>query len=228
MAETQLPLAFPYRPGLAASDFLPHEGVRLALEFIASGQAWPQHRLVLWGGPGAGKTHLLQVWARETGAAIVTGPRLCEPFWPEGPLAIDDADRVPSEEALLHVLNAAAEAGHRVLLTSTRAPARSGIKLPDLASRLRAAVAVEIGPQDDEGLAALLAKLLAERQLAVPVPLQKWLLTRLPRTAAAIREAAARLDYAALAAKVAVSRQLAAECLADLFLNETAQETCLD
>ena len=60
-----------------------------------------------------------------------------------GPLAIDDADTAP-ELALLHLLNAAAEAGFPVLLTGRSPPARWHIALPDLASRLRAATAVEI------------------------------------------------------------------------------------
>ena len=221
MADAQLPLALPFRPGLGPADFLPHEGVRLALDALAADAPWPQNRLVLWGGAGVGKTHLLHVWASDTGASVVDGKRLREPFWPDGAISIDDADQVPSEEALLHVVNAAAEAGHRLLLTSTRPPARSRIRLPDLASRLRATMAVELGPQDDDMLASLLGKLLSDRQIVVPPPIRKWMLTRLPRTAATIREAVERLDYAALAAQSSVSRGLAAECLADLLLNET-------
>lgn len=225
MADGQIPLALPFTPALGPGDFLTHGGVRLALELLADDKPWPQNRLMLWGGAGVGKTHLLHVWANETGASIVDGRQLHEPFWPEGPVSIDDADQVPSEEALLHVLNAAAECGHRLLLTSTRPPARSLIGLADLASRLRATMAVELGPQDDDMLAALLVKLLSERQITVPPPIQKWMLTRLPRTAGTIREAVERLDYAALAAQSSVSRALAAECLADLFLNQTPQES---
>lgn len=225
MADEQLPLALPFRPALGPGDFLPHAGVQMALDLVAAGKSWPQHRLVLWGGAGVGKTHLLHVWASETGASIIDGPQLREPFWPEGPISIDDADQVPSEEVLLHVLNAAAESGHRLLLTSTRPPARCRIRLADLSSRLRATMAVELGPQDDDMLAALLAKLLSDRQVVVPPPIQKWMLTRLPRTAATIREAVQRLDYAALAAQSSVSRTLAAECLADLFVNQTPQES---
>ena len=230
MADGQLPLALPFKPALGSGDFLPHAGVRLALDVMAGATPWPQHRLVLWGGPGVGKTHLLHVWASETGASVVDGRLLREPFWPDGSISIDDADQVPSEEALLHVLNAAAESGHRLLLTSTRPPARHRIRLADLASRLRATMAVELGPQDDDMLAALLAKLLSDRQIVVPPPIQKWMLTRLPRTAATIREAVERLDYAALAAQSSVSRGLAAECLSDLLLtdlshNEMPQES---
>ena len=227
MKDKQLALPFPYTPALTALDFLPHPGLGLALDFLAATPSWPQRRLALWGEPGAGKTHLLHLWAEEHGAALLAGPALEEPFWPESAVAIDDADRVASEPTLLHILNAAAEARRPVLLTMSRPPARLPIRLPDLASRLRAMTAVEIGPADDGFLAALLARLLSERQLAVPAALQAWLLIRLPRTPAAIRDAVAWLDGAALAAKSGVTQKLAADALGDLFpgLFTSVQET---
>ncbi len=100
MADGQLALAFPHTPHLTEAELLPREGARLALEYLGRTETWPQRRLALWGGPGAGKTHLLHVWAREHGAAIVRGEALSEPLWPEGAVAVDDADRVASEPAL--------------------------------------------------------------------------------------------------------------------------------
>ena len=136
---------------------------------------------------------------------------------PPGPLAIDDAEMAP-EEPLLHVLNAAAEAGEPVLLAARHAPSGWSTELPDLASRLRAVTAVKISQPDDDLLAALLARLCAERQLAVAEPIQAFLRAQLPRTPAAMREVAARLDRAALSAGRAVTRPLASlvvEAMAD-------------
>ena len=56
---------------------------------------------------------------------------------------------------------------------------------------------------------------LAERQLAVPQTVQEWLLLRLPRSPAALREAVARLDRTSLASGSAITRSLAARVLAD-------------
>ncbi len=52
-----------------------------------------------------------------------------------------------------------------VLLAARAPPARWQFGLADLASRLRAITAVEIGPPEDTLLRILLARLLAERQL---------------------------------------------------------------
>ena len=74
--------------------------------------------------------------------------------------------RSTDETALLHLLNAAGEAGLPILLAAPAPPSRWPVRLPDLASRLRAITAVEIGPPEDALLRTLLARLLAERQLA--------------------------------------------------------------
>jgi chromosomal replication initiation ATPase DnaA len=219
----QLPLPFAYAPHMTAADFLPAPSNAAALAWLDRTEAWPQRRLALWGQEGSGKTHLLHVWAARCGAALLCGPALrLAATAPDRPLAIDDADTAP-EQPLLHLLNAAAEAGLAVLLAGRAPAARWPVALPDLASRLRAAAAVEIRPAEDALLRALLARLLADRQVAVPEAVQSWLLTRLPRTPAAMREAAARLDRAALAAGGAVTRSLAAQVI-----DETADEPAAD
>jgi chromosomal replication initiation ATPase DnaA len=210
----QLPLPLPYAPHYAADDILAAPGNAEAFAWLRRTADWPAGRLALFGEAGCGKSHLLHRWAGRKGGGVIPGPVL--PITPPRcPAAIDDADAAP-EHALLHWLNAAAEARLPVLLAGRVPPARWPTALPDLASRLRATTAVGIGRADDDLLRALLARLLAERQLAVAAEVQDWLRLRLPRTPAAMREAAARLDRASLAAGRAVTRSLAAAVLDDL------------
>jgi chromosomal replication initiation ATPase DnaA len=130
-------------------------------------------------------------------------------------IAIDDADATCDEEALLHVLNAAHEYQIPVLMAARSPPSRWRLRLPDLASRVRAATAVRIWPAEDELLRPLLTRLLAARRVPVARSVQEWLLLRLTRTPAAIREAAARLDRASLERHRPVTRGLAAHVLDD-------------
>jgi chromosomal replication initiation ATPase DnaA len=210
----QLPLPFLFAPQFDAGEIIAAPSNADALAWLGRTAEWPQRRLALWGEAGSGKSHLLHRWAARSHGVVLPGPGL-RLVPPTAPLAIDDADAAP-ERPLLHVLNAAAEAGLPVLLAGATPPARWPIALPDLASRLRAVTAVEIRSAEDTLLRALLARLLAERQIAVAEPVQDWLRLRLPRTAAAMREAAARLDRAALAAGGRVTRALAGEVLADM------------
>lgn len=232
-AVRQLALPFVHAPRLTEADFLPNAATGAALAWLARVADWPGGRLALWGGPGSGKTHLLHIWATRAGASLITGSMLRDPMlydpmlrdqWPPGPLAIDDADLAPSEIGLLHALNAAQEARLPVLLAARTPPARWPTRLPDLASRLRATTAVPLGAADDGFLRRLLARLLSDRQLVVSSAVQEWLLAVLPREPAALREAAARLDRAALAAGRSVTRTLAAQTLQSLMCEDFAPE----
>jgi chromosomal replication initiation ATPase DnaA len=224
----QLALPFDPPPRFERADLIEAESNAEARAWLGRTAEWPMGRLALWGPAGCGKTHLLHGWARQEGAEIVRGAALdpeLVPGPPEGPVAIDDAEGAP-ELALLRLLNTAGEAGQAVLLASRVPPARWEVRLPDLASRLRAVTAVGIGPAEDGLLRLLLRRLLVERQIAVTEAVQAYLLLHLPRTPAAIRLAAARLDRAALAAGRAVTRGLAEAVLVDLIAPEKGGEKC--
>ena len=210
----QFALPFTHAPAYAAEDLLPAPSNEAAMAWLARTGEWPGGRLALWGAAGSGKTHLLHVWAGRMGARLVAGrPLVFAP--PEGHLAIDDADRA-EERALLHTLNAAAEAGFAVLLAARTPPARWATVLPDLASRLRAVTAVEIGEADDDLLRRLLARLLSERQLKIDERLQDWLRLRLPRNAASMRAAAAGIEALVAQRGGGLTRAALAEWLATL------------
>jgi len=221
----QLPLPFAHRPDYAAADLLAAPSNAEALAWLDRTAAWPAGRLALWGAAGSGKTHLLHLWARARRAILLSAadlPGFALP--PARPIALDQAD-MADEAALLHLLNSAAETGWPVLLAARLPPARWPTMLPDLASRLRATTAVPIGPAEDALLRPLLARLLSERQIAVPEPVQAWLLARLPRNPAALVDAAARLDRAGLAAGRAITRALAAQALHDLLADDEVSAT---
>jgi chromosomal replication initiation ATPase DnaA len=212
----QFPLPFDEKPHYAQEDFCAAPCNALARSWLDKPDAWTNGRMVLWGEPGCGKSFLLHLWARSAGAVIVQGRHVrgvAAP--PEAAIAVDDADQVPEETALLHLLNAAGEAGKPVLLTAQAPPARQQQKLPDLASRLRASLTVEISPPDDAMLSALLFRLAASRQLILNAQVSQFLLTQLPRTPAALREAVARLDRAALASGGKITRGLAGQVLGE-------------
>ena len=209
----QLPLPFPHEPRFAAGDFLATGSNEAALTWLNRTADWPDGRLALWGDEGRGKTHLLRIWAVRAGATVLTWPPPGDDGAPvaAGPIAIDDADMIADDHGLLHRLNAAREAGVPVLLTGRTPPSRWTAVLPDLASRLRAMTAVQIDPPEDSLLEALLVRLLNERQMTMGDGARAWLLTRLPRTAAAMREAVARLDHISLAAGGRITRDMVAD-----------------
>ncbi|MCB8873792.1 DnaA ATPase domain-containing protein [Acidisoma silvae] len=223
----QLALPFAYVPRFRVEDFIAAPSNEEAQAWLARTAHWPAGRLALYGEAGCGKTHLLQLWAERNGALLLDGPLLRRlPELAGSPaIAIDDADAAPDETTLLHLMNLAAEMRRPLLLVGRTPPARWRVTLPDLASRLRAMTAVAVKPAEDPLLRALLARLLSDRQLVLGESLQDWLLARLPRHPAALREAAARLDRQALAAGGRVTRAMAAS-LVETIEENGAEEGC--
>jgi chromosomal replication initiation ATPase DnaA len=225
-ATGQLPLPIFRGPCFAEVDFCEAPSNADACIWLRRTADWPNHRLALWGEAGRGKTHLLHIWAARTGAARWTGASLTDvPDLPPAGIALDDADASRDETALFHLLNAAGEAGVPILLAARMAPSRWPVRLPDLASRLRAIAAVEIGPPEETLLRALLVRQLAERQLRPPEAVQEWMLRWLPRSAAILREAVARLDAASLERRRNITVPFATDVLADLLASDEISGT---
>jgi chromosomal replication initiation ATPase DnaA len=214
----QFSFCFPYQDDYDPSALLCGDANAEARAWLEESSAWPGLRLAIHGERGTGKTHLLHWFAACHGATLLPAEavRGLVPLPTHGAIAIDDADMVPDPEALLHVLNGAAERNMPVLLAGVAPPASWPDTLPDLDSRLRAMTAVGIGRPEDSLLRALLARLMADRQLQVDEAVQDYLLIRLPRSGAALREAAARLDHMSLASGGRISRKTASDMLAGL------------
>ncbi len=226
---TQLAFPFPATASFAGADLLRDDSNAEALAWLAAPARWPLGRLTLWGPAGVGKSHMLASTAAAQGWALLHGASLHGlPAPPERGVALDAADAVPDEAALFHLINLCAEARVPLLLAGREAPGRWPVALPDLASRLRATTAVAVRPASDALLAALLAKHFADRQLRTEPGLHAWLLARLPREAAAMAVAAARLDAAALAAGGAVTLRLARQCLGSLLGEQDGCMTAQD
>ncbi|MET0178901.1 MAG: ATPase, partial [Novosphingobium sp.] len=104
--------------------------------------------------------------------------------------------------------------GTPLLLVSGAAPGAWRIGLPDLVSRLGAALLLEIGPPDDALLAELVEEHAARRGLALPEAAGAWLLPRLERSHAAVEALVAAVDRLSLERKQPVTISLLRDALA--------------
>ena len=222
MNPRQLALDLPMRPALGRAEFFVAAPNRLALAQVDRWPDWPERKLALIGPEGAGKTHLVHVWAARAAARIVPAAAFAEldvGAVPEAAaVAVEDCHELPAlgrvaEEALFHLHNRLALGGGTLMVTGTGAPAGWPLRLPDLASRLASATVATLEPPDDALLAAVLVKLFEDRHLEVAPDLIDYLLPRIERSFAAAQAVVARLDRLALARRRAVTPRLAAEVL---------------
>ena len=215
-------------PTFAREDFVVSDGNREALAWIDRWPDWPAPALALSGPPGSGKTHLARIWAAQANAAVLDAPDLEGKSIPDltaltqahAAILIDHADRA-AERALFHLYNLMRERRGHLLLVAELPPAHWHIRLPDLASRLRAAPAVAVAPPDDELLGSIILKQLADRQLHAGPGVVQYLVARMERSAEAARRVVAALDRRALSERREIDRRLAADVLAELSMESS-------
>ncbi len=228
----QLAFDLGQRDGFSRQDFFPSASNRAALAMVDAWQGWPAGRMLLVGPQGAGKTHLAHIWAAQAGvqAGVQAGAQAgaqvigaqdlaaadVQALARVGAVVVEDAHALPraAEEALFHLHNLLSNAGH--LMITARTPPRDwGLMLPDLLSRMQAVAITHLASPDETLIAAVLVKLFADRQIAVPPNLIAYLAPRIDRSIGAARAIVAALDRRALAEGRAVTRALAAQIMAE-------------
>lgn len=150
-------------------------------------------------------------WPRR--CAILTGPArsgkslMARYFSGQGGTVIDDAETKPAE-TLFNAWNRTQESETQLLLISRWRPADWNIALPDLQSRLGAALLLEISPPDDEMIEQLLQKQLTDRGAAISIDALSFVKRRIERSYAAIEAFARSSNAMALAENAPVNLTL--------------------
>lgn len=153
-------------------------GNRRVADALAAPETWPFRTAVLMGPPRSGKS-LLARWFERSGLGD----------------ALDGVDALP-QDSIFHRWNRAQESGTPLLLVVDGQ--RWDITLPDLASRMGAALQLEIQPPDDEMAADLMLALAAQRGLALGEGAPAYLVPRMERSYAAIERVVAEIDRLSL------------------------------
>jgi len=171
---------------------------RAVLEALQVAATWPFRTAVLSGPPRSGKSLIAQFFA-ESGAGE----------------AIDDADRIDETE-LFHCWNRAQEGARPLLLVRSSEAGEWRIALPDLASRIGAALALSIGTPDDDQLAQLISIHAEQRALALGPDAAEYLVPRTLRTHLAVERLVETIDRLSLERKVAPTLGIWREALEEL------------
>ena len=208
MTTDQMILNLPIRTAMGRADFLISASNAAAVAGLDAWQNWPLGKMILTGAEGAGKTHLAYIWAAQTGARIITAAKLTEAdlssLIEASAVILEDADHIARdrlvETHVFHLHNALLDRQAPLLFTARCAPARWGITLPDLSSRLVQTALLHLAPPDDALLGAVIVKLAHDRQLMLPPTIVKYAVPRIERSFAAAKKFVAALDTLSLAA----------------------------
>jgi hypothetical protein len=179
----QIPLPLAAGPGARASRIIVGNANSAVLDAFLQADRWPFRTAVLFGPPRSGKS-LLARWFAETGKGE----------------AIDDADAIDETE-LFHRWNRAQESATPLLIVCNGEEAGWKITLPDLASRMGAALHLTMGAPDDAMLADLIGIHAEQRGLALGDGASAYLIPRCERSFAGIEALVAAIDRLSLERK---------------------------
>ena len=120
-------------------------------------------------------------------------------------LALDDLGAIAvnreAEHALFDLYNRARAEGSALLFAADATPARLGIGLPDLRSRLGACTQFALKPLDDDERRVVLKAQAASRGIELDDSVLDWLFARYARDLGALLDLLDKLDVASLAAQ---------------------------
>lgn len=188
MASQQLALPLPSGDGPPVKRIVLGEGNAHVADALADPSSWPFGTAILAGPPRSGRS-LFARWFADSGAGS----------------ALDDADCM-DETALFHRWNRAQEAGEPLLLTV--AEGVWDIALPDLRSRMGAALGLTIDAPGDALVVALMEDHAAQRGLALGEGATRYCLPRMVRDYAAIERLVAEIDRLSLQRKQPAGRTI--------------------
>lgn len=212
----QLAFDLPSSEAMTREYFFVAPSNAVALQAVEGWQDWPGRKQMIVGPEGSGKTHLAHVWATLAEAVILSAEGLATTDIASlsgRAVVVENTDRIGGAEAqLFHLHNLVTTSG-ALLLTARTPPRDWGLALADLKSRMQATPIATLDGPDDTLLSAVLVKLFADRQVAVPPNLIPYLVSRMPRSIGAARGLVAALDARALAAGRPITRALAGELL---------------
>lgn len=196
MSQIALPLG-----GAGASRIVVGNANAGVAEAFQNTAAWPFRTAILFGPPRSGKS-LLARWFAESSAD-------------SGGEALDDALALDETE-LFHRWNRAQEQGSPLLLVGPAEEANWQVRLPDLASRLGAALRLTIGTPDDAMLAELIAVHAEQRGLILGEGAAPYLVPRMERSHIAAERLVAAIDRLSLERKQAATLALWRDALEEV------------
>jgi len=211
--EQQLTLRVGLRDSATFANFFVGDNAA-ALHLLQQGD---EPFVYLWGGPGCGRSHLLQAACHAEGgrggspaylplAALAhAGTEVLDGLEQMSLVCLDDVQAVAGqavwEEGLFHFYNRVRDAGGRLLAAADAGPAALGVQLADLRSRLSWGPVFQLQSLDDAGKLAALQLRARARGMELGAEVGAYLLRRCPRDMHALFELLERLDQASLAAQ---------------------------
>ena len=218
--QRQLPLPVRLKDEATFENYLPQQATQALIGALLAQAAGTGEAIIyLYGGAGAGKSHLLQASCHHAGGNAIYLPlgelmnyepsEVLQGIEALDLVCLDDVDRVLQradwELALFDLCNRAREQGCRLLVAGNAAPRALAVNLPDLRSRLAWGIVYQLREAQDEEKIAILQFRAARRGLSLSREVCSYIVSRSARDTEALLGLLDKLDNASLIEQRALS-----------------------
>ena len=213
----QLILDFPKNKVYLKEDFYVSSSNYEAYKLIDSWPKWIKRIVNIFGPDGSGKTHLSKILKSKTSVLEVKGSEISEKTFIEyktkEALVIEDASNKISEKVLFNLWNLALQDNKYLLITSKKPISVYKFKLPDLTSRVKSCIIIEIKKPNDDLMSVILVKNFSDRQIGIEKKHVDYIIKRIDRSYQKISKFIYLLDQYSLKKGTPFSLKLIKEVL---------------
>ena len=218
----QLILKFPSHQVYKREDFYVSPGNQQAYDFINSWPRWIKRIVNIFGPPGCGKTHLINILkskiqsllilAKDVDAEILSQYKIKEC------LIIDDFNNNIKENILYSIINSAFQDNKYLIISSKVSLKEFGIKLEDLKSRFKSFIDIGINMPTDDMIRVILTKNFSDKQIQISEKNIEYILKNIERSYEKINSFSNSIDGLSLAKASPINLQLIKKVLNELSL----------
>ncbi len=213
----QLLLEFNYKTNFNEHDFYLSKSNSNAFNLINRWPDWDKKIINISGEKFSGKSHLASIFKIKSKAYMLNGKNINNSIFKNLKLyeniIIDDFDACKEEEILYSIFNLVDQDNKYMLINSLKPINEIKFNLPDLVSRLKNCIYVEIENPDDELLFAIILKNFSDRQIKIEKKIVNFIISRIDRSYRKIDEFIYKIDELSLKKKKPINIKTIKEIL---------------
>ena len=182
----QLIFNFPFKKNYLKQDFYVSKNNFNAYKLIESWPKWPSRLINIFGPPGCGKTHLLNILKSKIQSVIISSDNVSDEilntYKTKECLIIDNYNNDINEKILYSIINQAYLDNKYLIISSTISIKKFEIKLLDLKSRFSSFIDIGIELPTDDLIRVILTKNFSDKQIQVSQKNIEYILKNIERS----------------------------------------------
>ena len=213
----QLLLKFDYKTNFNEHDFYLSKSNINAFNMINKWPKWQKKILNISGEKFSGKSHLANIFKSKSKAYLINGKNINNSIFQKLKLyesiIIDDFDECENEKILYSIFNLIDQDSKYLLINSSLPINEIKFNLPDLISRSKNCLYVQIENPDDELIFAIILKNFSDRQINIEKKIIDFIINRIDRSYRKIDEFIYKIDELSLKKKKPINFKTIKEIL---------------